>query len=159
MRKTYQGEITKEIVEKARLELLLHYKTTPLEVQEKYTIRSSGTANSTTGKTKWKRHCDICATANPSVAHTHDTKYHREKGSKSSSYQGLDKDNKTSSAYFDTGADRHYIKDLPSNYSFGDFGSVETAGGNGINYWRRNCTIRRFKLEITESHQSLSRIY
>jgi hypothetical protein len=45
MRKTSQGEITKEIVEKSRLELLLHYKTTPLEVREKYTIRSSVTAN------------------------------------------------------------------------------------------------------------------
>jgi hypothetical protein len=32
MRKTYQGEITKEIVEKTRLELLLHYKTTPREI-------------------------------------------------------------------------------------------------------------------------------
>ena len=38
--------------------------------------------------------------------------------------------NKAPSAYFfDTGADQHYFKDTPADCSHGNFGSVETAGG------------------------------
>ena len=81
-RKTNQGQITKEIVEDARKALLLHYKTTPLEVRQKFSTRSTGTANNTASASKkgWvKRNCEICAKTNPAVAHTHDTPFHREK--------------------------------------------------------------------------------
>ena len=125
MRKENQGEITKDVVEKARVALLLHYKTTPLEVRQKYSSRGSANNVEKSNKRAWvKRNCDICAKENPSVAHTHDTQFHRKKEPIRESDS-----NKAPSAYFDTGADQHYFTDKPKDLEEGDFGSVETAGG------------------------------
>jgi len=131
-RKTNQGEITNKIVENARKELLLHFKTTPLEVRQKFSTRSGTASNvASSAKKSWaKRHCEICAKSNPGVAHTHDTGYHREK-----KIDPTEANKATVSAYlpyslhFDTGADQHYFKDAPRNCVPGNFGTVKTAGG------------------------------
>jgi hypothetical protein len=62
MRKNYQSAVTSAIVENARKELLLHFKSTPLVVREKYASLIPPRANAA----NWKqRHCTICAEKNP----------------------------------------------------------------------------------------------
>ena len=72
-----------------------------------------------------QRHCKICEVKNPLVMGNHDTEYHRERkpgyrpNSNTEDKQQVaeQSSNKANTAYFNSGANKHFFKEKPDDIS------------------------------------------